>query len=108
MSLFTENLVDFIRRQRTSVRLWTRAGVPRLGRLLFLHASILQDIGPFAARTGVRVLEMLAEVVGAKELLGIVALAKLVHGRQVFEAPVPVRPREIGEFFAAIPARVVC
>lgn len=55
-----------------------------------------------------RMLQMLAEVVGAEELLGIVALAKLVHGRQVLEAPVPVWSWEVGEFFAAVPACIVC
>jgi len=53
------------------------------------------------------VLEMLAEVVGAEELLGIVALAEFVHCGQMLEPTVPIGLREIGKFLAAITARVV-
>lgn len=52
-------------------------------------------------------LEMLAEVVSAIELLRVVAFAELVHGRQVLEATVPVWPGEIREFFTAVPASIV-
>jgi hypothetical protein len=52
-------------------------------------------------------LQMLSEVVCAEEFLGVVALAKFVHGGQVLESSIPVRLREIGEFLPAVPARVV-
>lgn len=52
-------------------------------------------------------LEMLAEVVSAIELLRVIALAKLVHSRQVLEATVPVWPRKIWELFTAVPAGIV-
>lgn len=51
--------------------------------------------------------QVLLEVVDAVELLRVVALAKLVYGRQVFEPAVPVRLGEIGEFFAAVSAYIV-
>jgi hypothetical protein len=49
-------------------------------------------------------LQMLAEVVGTEEFLRVVALAKLVHGRQVLEPAIPVGSWEIGELFSAVPA----
>lgn len=52
-------------------------------------------------------LKVLAKVIRAIELLRVIALAELVHGRQVLEASVPVWPREIRELFAAVPARIV-
>lgn len=52
------------------------------------------------------VLEVLAEVVGAKELLGQVALAELVGVVEVFGARVPVRPRLVAELLAAVAADV--
>jgi hypothetical protein len=51
--------------------------------------------------------QVLSEMVGAVELLRVAALAKLVHGRQVFEPAIAVRLGKIGEFFAAIPAHIV-
>jgi hypothetical protein len=53
------------------------------------------------------VLEMLAEVVRSEELLRVVALAELVHGRKVLESAVPIWARVIGEFFTTVTTRVV-
>lgn len=53
------------------------------------------------------VFQVLAEMVGAEELLCVVALAELVHAGQVLEAAVPVRLREVGELLAAVPACVM-
>lgn len=53
------------------------------------------------------VLQMLSEVIRAIELLRVIAFAELVHGGQVVEPLVPIWVREIGEFFAAVAARVV-
>lgn len=53
------------------------------------------------------VLKVLAEVVGAEELLGVIAFAEFVHCRQVVESAIPVGLGEIDELFAAIAASVV-
>lgn len=53
------------------------------------------------------VFEMLTEVVGTEELLGMIALAEFVHCSQVIEPAVPIGLREIGEIFAAVATRVV-
>lgn len=53
------------------------------------------------------VFQVLAEMVGAVELLRVIALAEFMHASQVLEAAVPVRLRVIGEFFAAVPACIV-
>lgn len=50
------------------------------------------------------VLEMLAEVIGAEEFLGLVALAKFVHVIQVVGPSLPVGG--IGKFFSAVPADI--
>lgn len=50
------------------------------------------------------VFQMLPEVVRTEELLGLVALAKLVYDVQVFGTNVPLR--RVGELLAAIPACV--
>jgi hypothetical protein len=55
-----------------------RDGLPRR-RVLLQHAGVLEHVGPLAAGTGMAVLEVLAEVIGAVELLARVALAELVH-----------------------------
>jgi hypothetical protein len=52
----------------------------------------------------VAVLQVLSEVVGAEELLRLVALAKLVHIGQVLKARLPVGRR--GKLLAAVAARV--
>lgn len=50
------------------------------------------------------VLEVLAEVVGAEELLRFVTLTKLVHMVEVFRAELP--SRRIGKLFATVAADV--
>lgn len=66
---------------------------PRRRRLLGNHAGILEHIGPLARRARVAVLKVLAEVVGAEELLGRVALAELVGVVEVADALGPVLVR---------------
>lgn len=108
LSLLTEDFRNGIRRQRLARRPITiPAPIERHWRLFFFHTSILKDIGPLAAGTSMAVLEMLAEVVGAEEFLGIVAFAEFVHCGQVLEPTVPIWLREIGKFLAAIATRVV-
>jgi hypothetical protein len=68
-----------------------------VSRFLLDHASGLQHIGPFSTSAGVAVLKMLAEVVCTEELLGRVALSKLVNLLQVSNACVPVL---IGSYLA--------
>lgn len=61
------------------------------GRGVFLHhACVFQHVGPLAARPGVAVLQMLAEVVCPVKLLGRVALSELVHVLQMPDPLVPV------------------
>lgn len=50
------------------------------------------------------VFEVLSEVVGSEELLGLVALAKLVHVVEVVRANVPLW--WVGKVFATIPAYI--
>lgn len=71
---------------------------------LILHASILQHVGPLAAGTSVAVLQVLAEVIGAEELLGLVALAKFVNVVEMLGASLPAW--WIGEFLATVAADV--
>lgn len=79
------------------------------------HARVLEHVGPLAAGAGMAVLEVLAEVVGAVELLARVALAELVHALEVPHAVFPVlvaRHRPVralarpGELLAAVAAHV--
>jgi hypothetical protein len=49
-------------------------------------------------------LQMLAEMVGTEEFLRVIALAELVHGRQVLKSAIPVRSWEVRELFSAVPA----
>lgn len=52
----------------------------------------------------VTVLEMLPEVIGSEELLGLVALPELVHGVEVIGSDIPLwRVREV---FATVPTCV--
>jgi hypothetical protein len=46
------------------------------------------------------VLQMLTEVVGAEEFLGLIAFTKFVHNVQVFGTNIPIR--RVGELFAAV------
>lgn len=96
---------DHERRRRRGTRCGRRL-LLREGhrRRLVLHAGVLQHVGPFAAGAVVAVFEVLAEVVGAEELFGLVALAELVHLVEVVGADVPLR--RIGEFFPAVSACV--
>lgn len=76
--------------------------VARLRGILIHEARILQHVGPLAAGTGMAVLEMLTEVVGAVKLLGRVAFSKLVHLLEVANTLVPVLVgRTFGEDSAA-------
>jgi len=50
------------------------------------------------------VLEMLAKVVCAEELLGLVTLAKFVHVIQMFGPSIPVCGN--GKLFSAVPAHI--
>lgn len=114
-SLFTKNLVNRIRRQGPRIRLrlarrTTRARanlIPRLRGLLLLHTSILQNVGPLAARPSMTMLQMLPEVIRTEELLRIIALAEFMHGSQVLKTTVPVGAWEVGELFTAVPACIV-
>lgn len=74
------------------------------GRRLVEHARRLQHIGPLATRTAMAVLEVLAEVIGSEELLGLVAFVELVDVMEVFGADDPLRG--VGEFVATVPAHV--
>lgn len=53
------------------------------------------------------VLQMLPEVIGAVELLRVVAFAELMHGSQMLEPLVPIWPRKVRKYFAAIATCVV-
>ena len=58
---------------------------------LVLHAGVLKHVGPLATCAGMAVLQMLAEVVCAEELLRLVTLSKLVHMVEMFRAKLPAR-----------------
>ena len=75
-------------------------------RRFVLHARVFQHVGVLAARAGVAVFEVLPEMVGSEEFLGLVAFAELVHRGQVLEATAPIGRRRIGEFLAAVTAHV--
>ena len=75
-----------------------------LGQRFVLHASIFQHVGPLATGTGVAVFQMLAEVIGAEEFLGLVALAKFVDVVEMFGACLPAW--RVGEFFTTVTADV--
>lgn len=91
---------------------------PRWQRRIFLqHARIFQHVCPLAARARVAVLEVLAEVIGAEELLGAVAFPEFVMVLQMAYALVPVLLRGLAamayrahagalELLATVPARV--
>lgn len=51
-------------------------------------------------------LQMLSEVIGTEELLGLIAFAKFVHVIEMLRPGIPVGG--IGELFTAIPAHVDC
>ena len=71
---------------------------------LVLHASVLQHVGPLATRTGVAVFQVLAEVIGAEELLGLVALAEFVDVVEMFGSCLPAW--RVGEFLTTVTADV--
>ena len=71
---------------------------------LILHASVLQHVGPRATRTGVAVFQVLAEVIGAEELLRLVAFAEFVNMVEMFGACLPAW--RVGEFFTTVTADV--
>ncbi len=52
------------------------------------------------------VLEMLSEVIGSEELLGLVAFAEFVHVGEVVYPTIPVRLRVVRELLATVPAHV--
>jgi hypothetical protein len=72
---------------------WRRYRAVRIGALLgqrlILHAGVFEQVGPFSARAGVTVLEVLAEVVGTEELLRLVAFAEFMSDVEVGGAGLP-------------------
>lgn len=71
---------------------------------LVLHACVLKHVGPLAACASVAVFQMLAEVIGAEELLCLVTLPKLVHMVKMFGAELPARG--VRELLATIATHV--
>ena len=71
---------------------------------LVLHASVLQHVGPLATRTSVAVFQVLAEVIGAEELLRLVAFAEFVDVVEMFGACLP--SWRVGEFLTTVTADV--
>jgi hypothetical protein len=65
---------------------------------------VLKHIGPLSAGACMTVLQVLAKVIGAVELLGLVALAEFVNCAQVLGSCIPVR--RIGKFVTAVPANI--
>ena len=78
-----------LRRVRAALALGSRAADPLLRQGLVLHASGLEVVRPLAACAGMAVLEVLTEVVGAEELLGLVALAEFVNHVEMLCSHVP-------------------
>ena len=70
------------------------------------HTCVFQHICPLPAGPGVAVFQMLPEMVGTEELLRLVTLAELVHGRQMLDASTPVGRRHVGKFIAAVTAHI--
>lgn len=60
------------------------------GWVLVQKAGVFQHVGPLAAGSGMAVLQMLTEVVGAVKLLGRVAFPKLVHLLKMADTLLPV------------------
>ena len=52
------------------------------------------------------VLEMLSEVIGSKELFGLITFTKLMYVGQVVYPAIPVRLRLIWEIFTTVAASV--
>jgi len=93
-----------------SATLLTTGGVcgRRLNSRFIFHASIFQHIGPFPTRSSMAVLQVLAEMIGSVEFLGLIALVEFVHIGQVFDPAFPVLFGMIGKFFPAETAGIVC
>ena len=53
-------------------------------------------------------LQMLAEMIGTKKLLGLVAFAKLVNTIEMRTACFPIRSWLVGELCATVSASIVC
>jgi hypothetical protein len=73
-------------------------------RRFVFHTHGFEHVGPLSAVASMTMLQVLAEMVGSEELLGLVALAKLVNGVDVFCARVPFR--RVGELCSTVAARV--
>lgn len=69
-----------------------------------LHACNLQHVGPLSTRAGVRVLEVLSEMVRSKEFLCLVALAEFVDKVQMLGSDIPLR--WVGKLFATVTAYI--
>lgn len=76
----------------------------QVSRLVF-DARLLQTGRPLATGPAVTMFQVLAEVVGAVELLGLVAFAVFVHLVQVLRAFIPVG-WVVGKLFTAVPAQI--
>lgn len=68
--------------------------------------SILKRIGPLSTCTAVAVFEMLTEMIGAVELLRLVAFTEFVFGAEMPATVLPIRGRVVGELFAAVAAHI--
>jgi hypothetical protein len=72
-----------------------------------LHACIHQHVSPFPTCTGMTVLQVLAKMVGSVEFFSLIAFAKFVHLRQVFDPVVPTWLRMIWKLFSTISAGII-
>jgi len=71
---------------------------------LFSHAGLLEVVAPPPAQATVAVPDVLPEVVGAVELLRLVAVAELVALGEMLDAALPLRGKR--ELFPAVAAFV--
>ena len=85
-------------------RFTTVSSYALLWQQLVFHASVFQHFSPLATSTGVAVFQVLAEVIGAAELLRPVAFAEFVGMVEMFSARLPLR--RISEFLTAVTADV--
>ena len=75
-----------------------------LWRRLVAHTCIFQHVRPLATGTSVAVFQMLTEVIGAKELLCLVAFSKFVHVIEMFRPRFPVS--RVRELFTTVTANI--
>ena len=69
---------------------------------LVLHACSLQLVRPLPTRTCMAMFQVLPEMIGAEEFLGLIALAEFVDIDQMLDPIFPVRVRYVGELLAAV------